>query len=188
MSFPNPLSPERRSSLNATIAHELFHVLSRNAPELRDKLYAVIGFQPCGEIRFPPALAPRKLTDPDAPKNDHCIMLNADVGPVWGVPMLFSTTEHYNVTEGGPFFRYAQLKLLLVRRADRAPFAAHYDLAHIEFLEVDQARGFYEQVGRNTNYIVHPEEILADNFRLLVLGKTDVPSPEVLPTARNYAR
>ena len=63
------LSLERRSSLSATIAHELLHVLTRDAPQLRDKLYAVIGFDPCGEIQFPSAMASRKLTDPDAPKN-----------------------------------------------------------------------------------------------------------------------
>ena len=29
------------------ITHELFHVLSRHNPELRDKIYAVIGFKKC---------------------------------------------------------------------------------------------------------------------------------------------
>jgi hypothetical protein len=40
--------------------------------------------------------------------------------------------------------------------------------------------GFYEQVGRNTEYIIHPEEILADNFAMLVMGDQNVPSPEIL--------
>jgi hypothetical protein len=40
--------------------------------------------------------------------------------------------------------------------------------------------GFYEQVGRNTQYIIHPEEILADNFAMLVMGDQNVPSPEIL--------
>jgi hypothetical protein len=35
-------------------------------------------------------------------------------------------------------------------------------------------------VGRNTQYIIHPEEILADNFALLVLGETSIPSPVIL--------
>jgi hypothetical protein len=35
-------------------------------------------------------------------------------------------------------------------------------------------------VGRNTNYIIHPEEILAENFALLMMDKHDVPSPEIL--------
>lgn len=43
-----------------------------------------------------------------------------------------------------------------------------------------QVSGFFEQVGRNTNYVIHPEEILADNFSLLILGERRVPSPEIL--------
>jgi hypothetical protein len=39
-------------------------------------------------------------------------------------------------------------------------------------------------VGRNTDYIIHPEEILAENFALLVLGAGNVPSPEVLTRMR----
>ena len=47
-------------------------------------------------------------------------------------------------------------------------------------VEVKQVTGFYEQVGRNTQYIIHPEEILADNFADLVLQDRPVPSPEIL--------
>jgi hypothetical protein len=39
-------------------------------------------------------------------------------------------------------------------------------------------RQFAEQVGRNTGYIIHPEEILAENFAQLATGKTG-PTPEV---------
>jgi hypothetical protein len=35
------------------------------------------------------------------------------------------------------------------------------------------------RIGRNTEYIIHPEEILADNFVLLVNG-AKAPSPEIL--------
>jgi hypothetical protein len=48
-------------------------------------------------------------------------------------------------------------------------------------VEVEAVEGFFEQIGRNTGYIIHPEEILADNFVLLVLGRTTppVPNPEI---------
>jgi hypothetical protein len=35
-------------------------------------------------------------------------------------------------------------------------------------------------VGRNTDYIIHPEEILADNFALLMSGASGAPSPEII--------
>lgn len=36
-----------------------------------------------------------------------------------------------------------------------------YDAAHPELPDVDRLRVFFEQAGRNTEYIIHPEEILA---------------------------
>jgi hypothetical protein len=44
--------------------------------------------------------------------------------------------------------------------------------------------GFIEQVGKNTNYIIHPEEILADNFKLLIKGDSNVLSPEIIERLR----
>ncbi len=161
------LAVEKHGGLRGIVAHELFHVLSRNAPELRDRLYAVIGFRGCGEIVFPPALAARKITNPDAPKNDHCIQVRNGAEMVWVVPILYANTERYDVAKGGPFFAYVKLSFLVVE-------------GHPELLDVNQMQDFYEQVGRNTEYIIHPEEILADNFRLLLLGQSDVKSPEIL--------
>ena len=39
--------------------------------------------------------------------------------------------------------------------------------------------GFYEQIGRNTGYIIHPEETLANNFVHLMLKKQDLKNPEI---------
>jgi hypothetical protein len=37
----------------------------------------------------------------------------------------------------------------------------------------DQVKDYHEQIARNTSYIIHPEEILAENF-VLVAGKSNV--------------
>jgi hypothetical protein len=49
---------------------------------------------------------------------------------------------------------------------------------------MERVSGFMEQVGKNTDYIIHPEEILADNFALLVLNEPKVASPEILQKMR----
>ncbi len=49
-----------------------------------------------------------------------------------------------------------------------------------KLVDAGEVTGFFEQVGQNTTYLIHPEEILADNFVLLVTGKRDVPSPGVV--------
>jgi hypothetical protein len=183
--LPESTLKSSRASLRGTIAHELFHVLSRKNPALRDKLYGAIGFQACGEVVFPPGLAERKITNPDAPKNDHCIKVKAGDESVWVIPILFSRSARYDVARGGEFFQYLSLQFLVVERKDAVPSAmATYDLAHPRLLSADQISGFFEQVGRNTDYIIHPEEILADNFKLLLLQKQDVDSPEILQKLR----
>jgi hypothetical protein len=179
--LPQSTLKSSRSNLRGIIAHELFHVLSRKNPALKEKLYAVIGFEPCGEIIFPPTLAERKITNPDAPKNDHCIRVKIGEESVWAVPILFSKSARYDVARGGEFFQYLNLQFLVVERKDSGPSAkAYYDASHPRLLSPGQFSGFYEQVGRNTEYIIHPEEILADNFKLFLLEKKDVPSPDIL--------
>lgn len=157
--------------LKKTIAHELFHILSRTNPALREKLYEAIGFTNCGEIQFPSELKARKITNPDAPQNDHAIRIRVGGKEVSAVPILFSNEPKYNVARRGEFFSYLQFKFLVMRK----PRAAQSQLA-----DPEQVSGFFEQVGRNTNYILHPEEILADNFALLMLNERNVPSPEIL--------
>lgn len=46
---------------------------------------------------------------------------------------------------------------------------------------INEASDFYDRMGRNTQYIIDPEEVLADNFSLLLTGMTEgLPSPEVI--------
>jgi hypothetical protein len=172
-------SPERE--MRRLLAHELFHISSRNYTKISLLLYETIGFQYCGEIEFPAALIPRKITNPDAPKNDYCIRLDVRGESVWAVPILFSRTPRYDTARGGEFFEYLTLALLLVERADGTGRARPlHDAQGPRIVGLDQVSGFIEQVGRNTRYVIHPEEILADNFAILVLGDRDVPTPELL--------
>jgi hypothetical protein len=155
--------------------------MSRANPVLREELYQAIGFAKCAEVAFPAELAPRKLTNPDAPKNDHCIRLQVDGRDRWAIPILFSNAERYDVRRGGRFFNYLTFKLLLVERADDSDAVTPlYDGGQPRMIDAGQASGFFEQVGNNTRYIIHPEEILADNFVILVLGRRHVPSPEIV--------
>ena len=163
------------------ISHELFHILSRSNPGLRDRLYQAIGFARCAEIEFPETLRSRKLTNPDAPANDHCIRVREAEAEVWAVPILFSRAEKYDISRGGEFFRYMQFQLLLVdHRSDSPNTKPLYVGQQPRLVDAQGVTGFFEQVGRNTQYIIHPEEILADNFADLVMQDRNVPSPEIL--------
>ncbi|MBL8645473.1 MAG: hypothetical protein JNK21_16185 [Rhodospirillaceae bacterium] len=171
---PGRLSEKARAEMPSLIVHELFHVLSRHSTALRDRLYAAIGFTPCGEPALPPKLARVKITNPDAPVNQHCITLSVAGKPARMMPLIYSSVEKYDVAKGGAFFQY--LRFGFVEIAD-GPGGG---LANDTVVPFQDTAGFLEQVGRNTQYIIHPEEILADNFSYLVLGKPDLPSPEII--------
>jgi hypothetical protein len=176
----NILAASERDILRL-LAHELFHISSRNNPDLSRALYKSIGFHYCGEIEFPEKFTSRKITNPDAPKNDYCIQLVHNRQKVWAVPVLISQAPKYDTARGGEFFQYLKLSMLLVEppSAD-AGVRVLYIASGPRLADLQQFSGFFEQVGQNTGYVIHPEEILADNFSLLVMGERDVRSPEVL--------
>jgi hypothetical protein len=167
------------AGLRKILAHELFHVLSRANPALRGKLYGVIGYVPCEELPFPAELLARKITNPDAPLNNHCIKLTLDGKEVWAVPILFARVAKYDPSLGGEFFQYLDFKMVVVEREGKAvkPVVAN---GKARLADLKQFSGFFEQVGRNTQYVIHPEETLADNFALLVTDDHSAPNPEIV--------
>lgn len=178
-------SPEELAQL---VAHELFHVLSRHDRDIRDRLYRVIGFERCPEVELPKSLARRRITNPDAPVNAHRIRVQQEGRPFWAVPVLYSRSERYDPLQGGSFFKYLQFRLLLEAAEDEAATASAPVGSTSRLVEVKEVSGFFEQIGRNTSYIIHPEEILAVNFALIVTGETEFPSPEVAEGIRSVLR
>jgi hypothetical protein len=170
--------------LAGLLAHELFHVLSRHDRALRARAYRIIGFRLCPEITLPPQFAPIRITNPDAPANDAFIEVVADGKPVPAMPVLLSRSTKFDPAIGRDVVDYWILKLLLLEAVD-ATGRMRPALRDGEpvLLAISEVSGFSEQVGSNTGYIIHPEEILADNFALMVTGRS-VESPEVLRKLR----
>ena len=175
--LPQSYANESEVFLKEIIAHELFHILSRANPGLRNRLYAAIGFETCDEVVLPPALISRRITNPDAPRNDHCIRVTVGDEEHWVVPILLAATERFDWSRGGDLFHYMLLQFVVVDGPDGG---LAVDTEEPVLVGVEELSGFWKQVGNNTGYVMDPEEILADNFALLVLGQRDVASPEVL--------
>ena len=179
--LPQALADER--DLQRLLAHEIFHVVSRSHPDLKRELYKAIGFEECGEPTLPPALASRKMTNPDAPVNEHCIKVQVDGADAWAMPILLSREEKYDPAAGQPFFGYLTLSMLLVERTGTSTRPLERDGEPV-LVPFNRIQGLAAQIGRNTSYVIHAEEILASNFELLVQRRTDVASPEVLDRIR----
>ena len=179
--IPRTALAKGQKELKKLICHELFHILSRQNPGLRERLYEAIGFSLCDEIELPGELASRKITNPDAPRNNHFIHLYIREQQCFVIPILLSTAEVYNVERGGEFFDYLKFEFLVMEKtANTQHLKISYENSMPRLVEPQEVDGFFEQVGRNTHYIIHPEEILADNFALLILKEKNVPSPEIL--------
>ena len=177
--LPARMVSRKEKAMVRLLLHELFHILSRNQLELRDKLYRIVGFLPCGDVRLPPALELRKLTNPDAVGSRYRVEVQVDDELLSVVPVLYSSSLNYDEKKGGEFFRYLVFRLMAVKEVDGKWVPALED-GEPRLLDPAGVKDFHRKIGKNTGYIIHPEEVLADNFALLMLGKKKVPTPRIL--------
>lgn len=168
-------------ALMYVLTHELFHVLSRHDPAARERLYAAIGFRSCTQVEIPASLAGLRVTNPDAVEHRHAIKVRYRGEPLEAMPFPAFTSAQPDLAQS--FFASLQMRWLLIERdGERCR-------ARTEPVNATELEGLYEQIGRNTNYLAHPEEILADNFALLLMRQMTsapgaAPSPEVLERIR----
>ena len=173
------------AELQSTVVHELFHIYRRHYGENRRLLYKIIGFDVCPEIALPEELRSRKITNPDAPLLDSYIRIRVGDTRVAATPVLISRTEHYDRRQGGEFFASMDFRLLVLDEVDGRFRSSALPGGRPHLLKPSEVPDYLEQIGRNTKYIIHPEEILADNFVLLVNGTSPVPSPGILEQMRS---
>ena len=174
--LPNRTVRQSAKGLERLFYHELFHIISRKNTKLRDELYALIGFHPCGVVSLPDNLMPRRISNPDAPVVEHCILVTENDMPHWVAPVLFSRIPEYDPKLGGTFFRYLEMRLMAIDRDTAKPILRDDKPVMFQPREVE---GFFEQIGNNTSYILHPEETLANNFVFLITKKQGLANPEI---------
>lgn len=183
--LPRSYYEQGPGALAYVLAHETFHVLSRHNLELREALYAAIGFRRCDTVNVPAAIERLRITNPDAVESRHTIALRHQGQPVDALPYIRFPSDATNPRDG--FIRQVQVAWMPV---DRQGGVCTVRAGPLERgLPPQEYEGLFEQVGRNTQYLFHPEEILADNFTQLFFatlrGSTEgVASPEVLEKMR----
>ena len=180
----NMLRTMSTSRLEQLINHELFHVLSNQNPKLRKTMYSIIGFKPCGrEIQLPKDLVNRKITNPDGPTVDYYVEIKDEdkkEQPV--VPVLFAKSN-YDADKGGSFFQYLQFKLMAIEKKGDRWDAVQKDGLPVYF-EPGKTPSYFEKIGNNTSYIIHPDEVLADNFVYLIQKRKNLKTPHIVEKLR----
>ena len=177
--LPDKVLAYQPDPLDRLLAHELFHVLSRNNPTLRSDLYAVIGFQTCPPIALPPSLAPRKMTNPDAPLVDSHIEIADGDKTYVAAPVLYASKKEYDPKAGGSLFSYMTFRLLVIEKRDGAWQPVMMGDQPV-VIDPKGLPAYFEKIGKNTQYIIHPDEILADNFVHLVMGQQNLATPRIV--------
>jgi hypothetical protein len=171
------------TAIESLLMHELFHVISNQHPELRADLYAILGFQECSEIAIHPSLKNRRITNPDAPAIDCVIKLQEGDKIVRAAPILYSSTDNFDPDKKGGLFAQLFFKLMVVVPDGRG-WKALDQGGKAVVLDPKGVPDFQDKIGKNTNYIIHPEEILADNFVHLVRQRQKLETPRIVEELR----
>lgn len=166
--------------------HELFHILSRNNPARRDELYAIVGFQRCTPLTLDSALRARILTNPDAPVVEYASDIIVDGQAAWATPLMVADLSRY--TPRSDLFDHVELQFMPLRRDAQGQCTA--DPGSM-LTQAQLGAAVIAHAGANTMYVLHPEELVADNFAQMMVGRRDAPSPEIygrLATLLNIER
>lgn len=169
--------------LEGLIIHEMFHIYTNHNPRRLADLYLIVGFRLCNDIKLPASLAARRITNPDAPRLN--VYIETDVGDerLSVTPVLLARTAEYDPAAGPSLFSQMQCWLLVLENRDGQWVPWLNDQGNPRLLDPRQVPGYEQAMSLNTNYIIHPEEILAENFRLMV-QQAEVPHPWVLERLR----
>jgi hypothetical protein len=157
----------RGRQLTSLLAHELFHVYSRYNPSLRSALYGIVGFKPGPAFEWPEGLEERRITNPDA-FDDWYAEIDLEGRTVTVYPALYADRPFEPGSAGG-LFSYLHFALIEVSIADGKARPA---LVGGIMAERDpfKTKPYLALFGGNTDYVIHPEEGLAEMFAMLVLG------------------
>lgn len=169
--------PAQKAVLAEVVAHELFHCLTRNHPDFRRDMYGILGFTVVEEdYEFGPDVRERIISNPDVGHHNSYAAFEID-GALRDCAVIFTTEKPFE-QPGDRFFDYMVTGLVPVDDLNT-------------MYTSDDAANFYEVFGRNTNYVIDPEETLADNFAFALvrgLDPANYPTPEIIEAIDGYLR
>ena len=163
---------EALNYLDTIFWHELFHCLTRCNPEFRAKMYALIHFTIADEdFPLPPSVFEYHTSNPDVEHHDAYASFHIN-GQDIDCFVDSVTIKHFERT-GESFLDFADTALIPVDGTDI-------------YYTREQADNFYKVFGKNTAYVLDPEECMADNFSYALQYGMDGPdgngysTPEII--------
>ncbi len=168
----NELQSPNEAALREVLIHEIFHIYSRQHPGKRRALYALIGFRELDDVLvLPGAIKSRLLLNPDGVDTGVAILLAVANGDTTlTVPLITANAPAYLPSRPN-YFEYIDFNLYPIQMQVNG-YQVITDSLGRSPLRVNELPDFFRQITDNTFYIIHPDEILADNFKWLVLAQT----------------
>ncbi|MFK7947416.1 MAG: hypothetical protein AB8G11_07500 [Saprospiraceae bacterium] len=163
----NVLRRDLNTDFIKSMLREIFHIYTRYNYWKRMELYKKIGFEPIQNLDIPISLKNKILTNPDGV--EPCVIHNLsdrNNDNFSAVPII--TVKHKNLQRSLSFYSNIEFSLYKIEGNK-----IYMNEDGTSTIDIENIENFYEQIGTNTNYIIHPNEILADNFAMLVLWKSD---------------
>ncbi|MBL7783854.1 MAG: hypothetical protein JNM22_21640 [Saprospiraceae bacterium] len=154
--FPQSDLNRSTQDLRSLCCHELWHIISRYNPDLKKELYQETGFSECS-AKFPDSLKTLRVTNPDAPNYDYCCKVLVKGIEVNVAPIIYASSMDDDSTKKKEFFKYIV----------GFPSPQLLDIYSGRILSVNDVKNYdFETFG--TDYIIHPEEIVADHFSYIL--------------------
>ena len=172
--IPEPaLKQKNYAAFLQTILHEISHIVMRLNPNLKAQMYALVGFKKIETpLQMPDALRRRLLTNPDGVDINWANTLTSATGKtVFTLPLLYAKDSVFDPKKpdfsdylGWNYYELAPStdnKTLVVQTIGER---------HQSTLDTRGINALFLK-NYNTAYIIHPDEIVADNFALLMLSQ-----------------
>ncbi len=153
-----------------TMFHEISHIYTRYHPKKQKALYQLIGFSNIGNMSnllIKDELKSRILLNPDGVNFAYHIELNEQSGrPYSAIPIIKSNETKY-IDSKNDFFEYIDFSLYKI--SIQHAVQVQTNAAGNTTINMDNVPDFFEKITTNTGYIIHPDEIIADNFMYIMM-------------------
>ena len=177
---------KKRFLFDSIFWHELFHCITRSNKIFRKDMYKIIHFTVMEkDFTIPKPIYEISISNPDVEHHDSYATFNIN-GKNIDCYMVLTISRPFN-RPGDAFFKYMQSSIVPIDSKG-------------EFYLPENVKNFWEIFGRNTNYVIDPEECLADNFSYAILNQEyekyiecksnelNFKNPEIIKKIINYLK
>lgn len=183
--------PEKRISrykdnkLMKLIIHEVFHVISKTYPSLKNILYGTIGFEKISKFELPGELKSIRLTNPDAPDIYYYTSVYYKKNLIPVIPITVLKAERDNIDSQKDILKSISTKMLVLEQ-DNGKFKASCSSKGPLLIDLNEINGLKDKMGTDINNFQHPEETLANIFTDISTGDNDRVPGKVLKAFNRF--